>query len=219
MTTSYDEFGQGSPLVFLHGGEGLDFRLKFADLLSRFGRVIAPIHPGFLGTPRPPHIQGIDDLVDCHLTLLDELDLTDVTLVGHSFGSWVTSEIAMRNSIRIARYVLLAPTSPAMGATTREILQQALRHPEDLTPDMIQGVRYELESFESLGLDQLERVSRILGPTLVIAGTADHDFAETVAARIPNAVLALLADAGHLVHRDAPDEVCRLIGNFIDHHS
>ena len=41
------ERGQGAPLLYLHGGEGIFPDLPFLDLLAKTRRVIAPSHPGF----------------------------------------------------------------------------------------------------------------------------------------------------------------------------
>src|SRR5437879_3592542 len=41
------ERGQGRPILWLHGEEGLDPETRALDRLATHGRVLAPSHPGF----------------------------------------------------------------------------------------------------------------------------------------------------------------------------
>ena len=50
---SVSDQGKGRPFLVLHGGGGPESIAAFAASLSSAGRVIAPTHPGFAGTPRP----------------------------------------------------------------------------------------------------------------------------------------------------------------------
>jgi len=55
----------------------------FADLLAEteHARVIAPTHPGFAGTVLPDQLDSIWKLARLYIALLDELDLTGVTVI------------------------------------------------------------------------------------------------------------------------------------------
>ena len=55
--------GSGPPLLLLHGGGGPQDRLPFFHQLTLHFDVIAPIHPGFDGSPIPDHFDGMEDLV------------------------------------------------------------------------------------------------------------------------------------------------------------
>ena len=71
-------------------------------------RALQPTHPGWNGTPRPESITSIADLAARYLTLLDELDLTDVVVVGSSIGGWIGGEMAVgATSGRITQLVLI----------------------------------------------------------------------------------------------------------------
>src|SRR5713101_7285626 len=74
--------GGGPALLLLHGGNGLDHRAKFLELLAERFEVIAPSHPGFGRTPLPDRFDSVDDLAYLYLDLLDACGLRDVVLVG-----------------------------------------------------------------------------------------------------------------------------------------
>src|ERR1044071_5530979 len=80
--------GTGPPLLFLHGGDYVAQNRPFLDRLARRFRVIAPRHPGFDHTPRPPWFRTVHDIAYLYLDLLDRLDLRDTVLVGASFARW-----------------------------------------------------------------------------------------------------------------------------------
>ncbi|MFE9601359.1 alpha/beta fold hydrolase [Streptomyces hokutonensis] len=53
-------------------------------------RVLVPTHPGFAGTERPEALASVSGLATLYGALLDQLDLTDVTVIGNSIGGWIT---------------------------------------------------------------------------------------------------------------------------------
>src|SRR5258708_7215755 len=99
--------GAGRPLLFLHGIDYFAQQLSFLDRLATGFRVIAPRHPGFGATPRPPWMRTVGDIAYLYLDLLDRLALDDVILVGSSFGGWVALEVAVRSAARLGGLVLI----------------------------------------------------------------------------------------------------------------
>lgn len=59
-------------------------------------RVIAPIHPGWDGTPRVDHVASIADLATHYLARLRDQGEDDVIVVGSSIGGWVALEMALQ---------------------------------------------------------------------------------------------------------------------------
>jgi len=98
--------GRGSPLLFLHCGEGLTPSLPLLERLSQARRVVAAAHPGFGRSFLPANFGRIDDLAYFYLDLIAALELRDVLLVGVSFGGWIAAEIAVRSAERLSRIVL-----------------------------------------------------------------------------------------------------------------
>ena len=104
-------FGDGPPLVFLHGSWGLRNDQEFLELLARTHTVYAPKHPGTSeGDSEAVHqIDDWWDLIVYYGELLDRLALKSPVLVGHSFGGLVAREIAAAMHERVSKLVLIDP--------------------------------------------------------------------------------------------------------------
>jgi pimeloyl-ACP methyl ester carboxylesterase len=102
--------GDGPSVLFFHGPWGLTWG-PFLDALARAFTVYAPEHPGT--TPGQPdtvhHVDSLWDLVCCYDELLEQLELSEVMLVGHSFGAMVACEVAAMRPSRASRLVLIDP--------------------------------------------------------------------------------------------------------------
>src|SRR5215468_10362847 len=97
------------PFLLLHGGGGVMTMAGFADLLAErtHSRVLLPTHPGFGGTPKADGLASVTRLAQTYVTMLEQLDLTDVTVIGNSFGGWLAAEIALQQSPRVSGAVII----------------------------------------------------------------------------------------------------------------
>src|SRR5437660_4009258 len=139
--------GTGPPLLFLHGGDYVAQNKPFLDLLATRFRVVAPRHPGFGTTPRPPWFRTVHDIAYLYLDLLTRLDLNDALLVGSSFGGWVALEMAVRSQERVARLVLIDTVGVKFGGRedrdiadiyalpADEVLRRTFVAPDRAVPD------------------------------------------------------------------------------------
>ena len=98
------DVGEGSPVVLMHGiagGRRLFYRL--VPLLARTHRVIVPPLRGedIPSTARTPDVY-LDDLA----ALLDSLELSGATLLGISFGAYLTLGYAARGDPRVTRTIV-----------------------------------------------------------------------------------------------------------------
>ena len=109
--TAFLEWGDGPPVVLLHGigGAAPLWEATARGVAGR--RVLAWNQPGYGGTPL------IDPLTFPALAdaLADALPSPAVDLVGHSMGGMIAMEFAIRHPSRLRRLVLYA-TTPAFGA-------------------------------------------------------------------------------------------------------
>ena len=106
----YEEAGQGTPLLMIHGsGGGHDQSMAFARPLTREGiRVIAVSRFGYLRTPRPEDASP-EALADAYICLLDALGITKVVVMGGSAGAPSAAQTAIRHPDRVTALVLIVP--------------------------------------------------------------------------------------------------------------
>jgi pimeloyl-ACP methyl ester carboxylesterase len=110
----YAEFGEGQPLLIVHGaGGGYDQGQYFAQLIGGGYRWIAPSRFGFLRTPVPA---GADSALqaDAHAALLDALGIERVGVVGISMGGPSALLFAVRHPGRTRSLALISAASHAI---------------------------------------------------------------------------------------------------------
>ena len=115
MSLAFDRAGSGSPVVLLHAGvcdRGMwDPQWKS---LSGAHTVVRPDLPGFGDSAYP---SGEVDPAAEVMTLLDDLGLGSVAVVGASFGGRVAIEMAARWAERVSALVTLAAFAPGIPFT------------------------------------------------------------------------------------------------------
>jgi pimeloyl-ACP methyl ester carboxylesterase len=128
------ERGSGRPLLFLHAENGIEPALAAIDELAKTAHVIAPTHPGFGRSELAKGMRTVDDLSYFYLDLLDQLDLSGLTVVGVSLGAWIAAEIAVKSAARLSRLVMANAVGVKVGdRQTRDIVDIfALTDPEYL---------------------------------------------------------------------------------------
>jgi proline iminopeptidase len=116
---SYEEVGQGKPLLIAHGGPGLHHGLyRTLDPLGATRRLVYWDHHGHgRSGPLPAGPLGMELFADDAIRLADDLGLNSFAVLGHSFGGWVAQEIALRHPERVSALVLAATTPGQIGAT------------------------------------------------------------------------------------------------------
>ena len=114
-TVVWREFGDGPPLVLLHGGHGNWMHwARSIDALSARHTLLIPDLPGFGDSdslPGPVHAPDrLERLVEAAIATLDRLAGSDspVALAGFSFGGLVAARAAARRP-NIRRLALLGP--------------------------------------------------------------------------------------------------------------
>jgi pimeloyl-ACP methyl ester carboxylesterase/mannose-6-phosphate isomerase-like protein (cupin superfamily) len=235
------ERGAGHPFLLLHGGAGPQSVAAFAEMLAKSGaRVLVPVHPGFGGTPRPEYLHTMRGLALTYLRLLDDLDLTGVTVIGNSIGGWIAAEMAIQASPRIAGVVLADagglqlddyPGADFFSLTPDQVTDLAYYRPDKFRIDVatlpdqqkaaMAGNRAALQDYTEAGLTDpglLGRLGEVRVPTLVVWGEADRIYppqhGEAFAKAIPGARLVTVPEAGHLPQLEAPEALLAIVLDF-----
>lgn len=106
--------GSGSPLLYLHGANGVPQPPPFLNELTADHDVVIPEHPGFGESDDPIWLECMDDLAYFYLDWLDQQQLDRVDVVGSSLGGWLAMELAIRQPDRFASLTLIG--SAGLGA-------------------------------------------------------------------------------------------------------
>jgi pimeloyl-ACP methyl ester carboxylesterase len=112
--------GSGRPLLVLNDEFGYPGWFKWQSALSRDHTLIIPMAPGFGRAPRIEWVESVRDLGCLYSRMLREEGLTDIDVVGFSFGAWVAAEMIASCPHQFRRAVLVAPGGirPPVGELT-----------------------------------------------------------------------------------------------------
>jgi pimeloyl-ACP methyl ester carboxylesterase len=223
-------------VILLHSALG-DSRLwkRQVAALEREHHVLAPDLPGWGENPLPTEPFSFVDFV---------AELLPGVLVGNSFGGAVALRTALAHPKKVERLVLVGAGLPAWDYTEEmrgywKAEEQAIdagdldaatelnmefwvkpEHRDEVRPQQRRALELQTAHEEpELLWPEMGALTKLTMPTLVIVGNDDHaDFhaiAEHLAEGIPNADLAIVPGAGHLVGIDEPDELNALLLEFL----
>ncbi|HEY0450858.1 MAG TPA: alpha/beta hydrolase [Actinophytocola sp.] len=116
----YEDLGSGSPVLLIHGYplSGHSWEKQVPPLLAAGHRVITYDRRGFGDSSQPSGGYDYDTFTADLTTLIETLDLRDLTLVGFSMGTGeVTRYLGTHGSARVRKAVLLAPIPPFLLKT------------------------------------------------------------------------------------------------------
>src|ERR1700722_7291288 len=132
----YEDHGAGSPVVLIHGWplSAASWEKQTAALLAAGHRVIAYDRRGFGRSSKPAVGYNYDTFAADLDALLSALDLTGVSLVGHSRGTGeITRYIGKHGTKRLRKAVLIGTLGP--------YLVKAPDNPEGVDASVFSGMR------------------------------------------------------------------------------
>jgi pimeloyl-ACP methyl ester carboxylesterase len=130
----FTDQGTGSPVVFTHSWalNSDQWHYIVAGLLDEGLRCVTYDRRGHGRSDRHGRGWDMDLLADDLAQLVEHLDLTDVTFVGHSMGCGeIVRYVTRHGKRRVARAVLLAPITPLLAKTPD--------NPDGIDPDYLQA--------------------------------------------------------------------------------
>lgn len=169
----YQDAGQGTPIVFLHGLGASTFvwRYQFSEL-SKSHRVIIPDIPGFGRSSKIPEAEyDLPSQVDRLASFLDQMKLKKFVLVGSSMGGLLSLALASRLKEQVSHLVLLAPATdrkvmpagiskltwashlvwPVVGESlVRRVMKRVNANPDMITEETVEEASKHFESKEAI---------------------------------------------------------------------
>lgn len=219
------------PFVLVPGiGVSSNYFERLAPNLNRFGPVHALDLPGFAGVPHPKSALSIRGYADLVGRVIDEFDLVDPIVVGHSMGTQIVSDLASRRA-DITTLVLIGPVvNPAerrIPIQAVRFLQSAWHEPGRVkflavSSYLLCGFKWFFRVLPRMISFPLEdRLPLIQANTLVIRGEHDavapRDWVTRVGRLLPHSRSWEMPDSAHSVMHAHADEVARLCVAFAEH--
>jgi non-heme chloroperoxidase len=161
----YEDHGAGQPVVLIHGYplSGRAWDKQVPALLDAGYRVITYDRRGFGASSQPTTGYDYDTFAADLAALLENLDLHDTVLVGHSMGTGeVTRYLSSYGAARVAKGVLVSPIPPFLLQTP----DNPDGVPQGLFDGFIQAAKADTPAWMKGFLDNFYNVQTLRG-TLV----------------------------------------------------
>ena len=245
ISTTFLAAGTGPTIVALHGVPTSSALFEPLLPHLRGHRLIAPDLIGHGGTAVPPHGPLDHRAYKAHLdSFLAAVPPREFCLLVHDLGGVLGLEWAAEHPERVRRLIVLSTTvtwslrieaviyaNLLFGRSfVRRAMPAALRREGRLAPKLAetwaapwtrQRALDGRDLFGRVHLDRLRsKLARLDMPAVLIWGEDDNVFplssARALAAGLPHATIATIPRCGHWSVLDAPDEVARLVRQFLD---
>jgi pimeloyl-ACP methyl ester carboxylesterase len=233
----YEEYGQGDPLLLLHGGFGTgDSLMAIGQHFAKHFRVIAPDRSSHGHTADKGGPLTYDDMTAETIGVIEALGLGKVNLFGFSDGGIICLLLALKRPDLIAKMVPLSANfhyngvSPTMLGMMQSfsvdmikmMLPEAVAAYEKYSPDGPEHFPAVFEKTKQMFMSQptltVEDLAKISVPTLVLAADRDLMTIEHTVAlfqAIPNAQLAIIPAATHELAFNRADDVASAALRFL----
>lgn len=238
--------GDGPSLLYLHSAGGETEWQPFHAELAKHFRVYAPAHPGFALSEGLDQIDDIHDMAWHYVDLLEQLELSQVPIVGFSLGGWLGVELAILRPHLVSKLVLVAAAGlhvdgAPMGELFIDDFDKARRllffdpdSPvvEQAMPLSINDPRILMwlrarEATARVGWNPYlhnpklpAHLRRVGCPTKVIWGREDKliplAHGEYYAAHLPSAELEVIDQCGHMLPFEKPTEFAAATVSFLN---
>jgi non-heme chloroperoxidase len=212
----YRDWGSGCPVVFAHAMplNGDTWRYQMLHLASNGFRAVACDRRGHGRSDDPGRGYDFDTLADDLAMLLERLDLTGATLVGHSMGgAEVTRYLTRHGSARVARIALVGSTALSFGDGLPGCVIPQLDREQATRDWMGVSLNAVVACMSALmRTDFSAELARVTVPALVVHGDRDavaplEPCGRRAAELISDSRLVVYANEPHMIHLSHRDRL------------
>lgn len=220
ISVHYAIYGQGSPVIFLHGGlANTEYWGNQVPAVSAHHTVILMDSRGHGRSTRDTRPYGYDLMADDVVALMDALHIARADIVGWSDGAIIGIDLALRHKDRVGRVFAFAANTvtsgvkpgveknPTFAAFIARAGQEYTAH--SATPAQYKAFVDQISKMWATQPNWSDAQLRTIdAPVLVVDG--DHDEAikrehtERIAAAIPHAGLLILPNTSHFAFLQDP---------------
>ncbi len=215
---------ENPPVLLLHGGSQTrcDWE-NAAEALDLAGRHVINLDLRGHGRSEWPTDGRYDfeAFADDLKAVLSQLSVRPV-IVAASLGAWIATAVLAEEGSHLASGLVIVDGPPQVDSEAARRISDAMRRKAAASPDACDwDVRY-LDAIDTEAVSQrlFEAAPRLSLPVLFVRGAesrlADHETAERYVAAIPNAELAEVEGAGHLVAAERAEQFNALLLDFLE---
>jgi pimeloyl-ACP methyl ester carboxylesterase len=219
----YLEWGHMGPaVILLHGmNDNAQVWSQIAPMLASNCRVVAPDRRGAGDSDKPKEGYNFETLVSDVAILTESVNLSRVTLVGHSFGAEVALNVAAQRPHLVQSVIMVDggfwPKRHVDPATSSSAIEKTSNgyNPELLYPIISCPVllvlahgsgpgEKALAELKKKGIDYLQEVKK-----------AEQGVMELAERKLRNSQIVAIENSGHWIQKDQPQALAKAIEQFL----
>lgn len=224
-------FGGETPFVLIHGlAISNRYLIPVMKEFAKQREAFAPDLPGWGDSAKPRGVFNITELADALADWMKAEGIARANIIGHSLGSQIAAEFALRHARMVENLILASPTfEKGKRNVFRQFWRLLIDSPREpfalvwiAMRDFFKfGIRREIHTLKYSLNDKIEeKLPHIKAPTLVLRGEFDavapQNWIETMAKLLPNGKAATVSGGTHGViyqsHEKFAAAVCEFVG-------
>ena len=245
INLSYQKYGEGKDtIIILPGwGETRNTFLEMINILMIDYTVYIIDYPGFGDTPFPNHDLTMDDYTEMVIKFLNDLNITNPSIIAHSFGGRISILLAGKYNIPIKNLILIdsAGIKPKMTLKKklRLKLYKTLQSIGDILPKRFKHKfktylfnKFSSSDYQSLDINMRETFKNIVNTdltkylsgintnTLILWGEKDIDTplkdGKLMHKKITNSELIIFPNCTHYCYLENTYVIIKIILCFLE---
>jgi len=225
--------GSNETMVLLHGwGQNIEMMMPIGDKFNKNYNILIIDLPGFGKSSEPNYSWEVIDYVECVKKIVDDLELKNIILIGHSFGGRIS--LLYSSKYNVKKLICLA--SPYCKEITKLSFETKLYKKLKTIPGLkwissimrnrLGSTDYKNASeimkgvlVKSINLEMVDDIKKINCPALLIWGSSDTAVpvkrAYELNELIKDSKVVVYDNATHYAYLERLNEVVKEIKDFI----